>query len=172
MLYFFVALFTFALVNCNVSEIRYPSFTRMVIENCYLEPSINSPTELERIPTNVTFLFYVDKFMQIDDVVGSFTLSLSLSSMWQVDCVQQLLTSNDNVFSLLKDRQSILIQGNAIWTPKLYHMNSLTGTSIQSGGDFERGVRYRPLNEEFFGYVYGSVTSNCDLDLWLFPFDM
>ena len=137
---------------------------------CPLDPDLNSPTEITGQQIEADLLLDFVKFIQINDVKKTFTVLVNMLIIWPAgDCVKSTL-ENSQFRGIVKNASSLYYDRGKLWAPKISHVNSETGHSLNSG-DFKDGIRYLPSNNTFATVLYSPPESTCNLDLWLFPFD-
>ena len=166
---FFAIVLPIAMAQNSANSSQEIQLVEFLRQRCHLDPDANSPNELSGYPTKMFIDMSPLWLIGIDDVSEVFSLGMHLMLLWSVPCVNKEMAKNPK-FSRLANNSYFYFRDNSIWTPRVLHWNSLTGTSLYSD-DFERSLRYSQKFLSFEHLFLGSVHSRCDLDLWLFPFD-
>ena len=148
---------------------RCESILDQLLTNCWLDPSFSSPAEItsESIPVTVSQFF--QRLISISDVDETFTVMTTILMEYPAGtCVNRTVANSQN-FKNLGNTTKLSFDFEKIWTPKISHTNSQNGMTFESGTN--QGLNLFIKENVFNRYIYTVLESQCNLDLWLFPFD-
>ena len=161
-------IFTLVVLMLIEMAIQHP-LKQLIFLHCNVTPEYNWPAEFEidnkTIPVAVRL--EIDRLVEIDDVLETFTTIGRVVTYWHSRCIENLYKSDK--WPLKNNFSNILgnFQPGELWQPQFRHRNSMN--SFELGGDRECNVD--PSTGWVKNMYTGKFISYCDLNFLKFPFD-
>ena len=143
---------------------------QIIFQNCPVSNTVNWPQEFELDKSVATALrLKVDRFIEIDDITESISISSGIIITWVVPCIANLYQSDK-----WPNKESMLLHNpdyKMFWYPDFFHRNSLSDSLSIGGDSSDKRMTINVSSGTFDLAYYGRLTSQCNLDFATFPFD-
>ena len=133
---------------------------------CHVASGISSPNEFDGYPTALSLDFIITKFVDIDDVLETFEIIANLQFTWNNSCVKEALKSGE--FPISNDTIELYVSPEDFWYPTFLQTDSTHFEPNQ----YQVSMRISVQHGTFTVSYPGKYESSCELDFWLFPFDI